>query len=229
MPRLKLKRFRVKPPTPEALATYYRNHEGRDLYHHAGELPPISAPELFGVDVPLVFDLGCGRGEFVVGQAAQRPDEYFVGMDWHVKSAWDAVNRAARAGLDNVRIIRADFRLALRLVPDDAASELYVLFPPPVLKPSKGGQDPLRDNVIPALHRVLRPGGYFHFVTDNAEYFDLKRALIVESGRFEEESTSRDFEGGQTRFQKFWEGFDIQSNRAAFRALIAGEQGEGHD
>ncbi len=226
MPRLKLKRFRVEPPTPQALATYYRDYSGDDLYYRPDEQPPISAPDLFGVAAPLVFDLGCGRGEFVVRQAAQRPAEYFVGMDWHVKSAWDAVNRAARAELDNLRIIRADFRLALNLVPDTAAREVYVLFPPPVLKPGKRGQDPLRESVIPAIHRIMQPGGYFHFVTDDADYFDLKRALITQSGLFAEESASRDFEGGQTRFQRFWEGFDIQSNRAAFRALDAGDQDE---
>lgn len=219
MARVKLKRFRVQEPSAEALARYCRAYDGRDLHFRPGSLEPITSQTLFGVDGPLVFDLGCGRGEFVVGQAQRRPAEYFVGMDWHQKSVWDAVNRAERADLDNLRIVKADFRLALKIVPDESASEVYVLFPPPLLKASKRGRDPLRAPVIPHIHRVLQPSGYFHFVTDDADYFAAKRDLIAGDGLFVLESTSQQIEGGQTRFQRFWEGFDIRSNRAAFRKV----------
>jgi tRNA (guanine-N7-)-methyltransferase len=213
MSRLKLKRFRVKKPNDAALARYLRAYSSKDLYWNPDALPPLSSRELFDADAPLVFDLGCGRGEFLVRQAQGQPDLYFVGFDWHRKSIWDAINRAEAAGLDNVKFVRADFRRALAKVPDQSVQDVFLLFPPPILKHSKRKQDPLPDATIRAIHRVLLPAGVFHFVTDRADYFAVKVARLDASGLFARLQTSHEFEGGLTRFQRFWEGFDIESHR----------------
>lgn len=219
MSRLKLQRFKVKPPPPDVAARYLRDYPGDVLYRAPQSFPPISGLELFGNDRPLVFDLGCGRGEFLIAQALERPDENFVGFDWHRKSAWDAVNRAWRAGLENVRVIRADLRMALGLVPDGAAYEAYMLFPPPVVRPSRRSADALSEETLRQIRRVLITGGAFHFVTDHPGYFAAKRALIEATGLFAVQSESQAFEGGLTRFQRFWEGFDIASRRLECRAI----------
>ncbi len=217
MARVKLKRFRVKEPSAQAKARYMRSYSGRNLHFRPAELPPITSEELFGVSAPLVLDLGCGRGEFLTRQAQQRPSDCFVGFDWHRKSIWDAINRAEAAGVDNVRFVQADFRQALRLVPENAAAEVHMLFPPPILKRSKRKQDPLTERALRELHRVLAVGGLFHFVTDSEPYFRLKLAMIAQSDLFELETEAHGFEGGQTRFQRFWEQFNIPTHRAVLR------------
>ena len=217
MARVRLKRFRVREPSEQAQAHYIRSYSGRDLHFRPHELPPLTSEELFGVSAPLILDLGCGRGEFLVRQAQERPTDYFVGLDWHRKSIWDAVNRAQAAGVDNVRFVRADFRQALRLVPDGAAAEVYLLFPPPILKRSKRKQDPLPEKALHEIHRVLTVGGVFHFVTDSAPYFRAKLEWIAGTGLFALEAEAHGFEGGQTRFQRFWESFAIPTHRAVLR------------
>jgi tRNA (guanine-N7-)-methyltransferase len=217
MSRLKLKRFRVKPPPPETLARYLRVYEPRDLYHRPQTLPPITSATLFGNDRPLVLDLGCGRGEFVVAQAVQRPDENFAGLDWHLKSVWDAVNRAQLAGLDNVRFLKTDFRLAMPLVPNQSVREAYMLFPPPVLAHKRRSGDLLTHAMLRQIHRVLAADGLFHFVTDQPAYFELKQALMEQSGLFTILVASQAIEGGLTRYQQFWERFQIESRRLECR------------
>lgn len=217
MARLKLNRFRVTEPPDAVKARYIRVYPGRELHFAPETLPPISAEALFGATAPLVLDLGCGRGEFLVRQAQANPDRYFVGFEWHLKSVWDAANRANAANLDNVRLIKGDLRLTLRRVPDACASDIFLLFPPPPLKPRKRKQDLLQESILLQIHRVLLPDGVFHFVTDRADYFAEKRALIAESGLFAIEGESEAFEGGLTRFQRFWEGFAIPSRRLACR------------
>jgi tRNA (guanine-N7-)-methyltransferase len=217
MSRLKLKRFRVKSPPPEALVRYLRVYEPRELYHRPQTLPPITSLTLFGNDRPLVLDLGCGRGEFVVAQAAQRSDENFAGLDWHLKSVWDAVNRARKAGLDNVCFVKTDFRLALSVVPDESVREVYMLFPSPVLTHKRRSRDLLTDTTLRQIHRLLAADGLFHFVTDQPAYFELKRTLIAESGLFTILSASQAIEGGLTWYQQFWERFQIESRRLECR------------
>jgi tRNA (guanine-N7-)-methyltransferase len=221
MGRLKLKRFRVKSPPPEALARYLRVYQPRDLYHRPQTIRPITSPTLFGNDRPLVLDLGCGRGEFIVAQAAQRPDENFAGLDWHAKSVWDAVNRARQSGLDNIRFVKTDFRLALHVIPDESVREVYLLFPPPVLTHRRRSRDLLTDATLRQIHRLLVADGLFHFVTDQPAYFELKRALIEDSGLFTILSASQAIEGGLTWYQQFWERFQIESRRLECRKCPA--------
>ena len=61
MARVKLKRFKVTEPTPAAQAKYMREYSGREVHDHAENMAPITSQTMFGVDAPLVLDLGCGR------------------------------------------------------------------------------------------------------------------------------------------------------------------------
>ncbi|MBI5958619.1 MAG: methyltransferase domain-containing protein [Chloroflexi bacterium] len=219
MARLKLKRFRVKPPAPEVLAHYVRVYDPRELYHHPDSVLPITSESLFGNDHPLVLDLGCGRGEFLVAQAEDHRDLNFLGFDWHVKSLWAATQAAHQAELDNVRLIQVDFRLALPAMPAGSACEVFMLFPQPVFQHNRTSEDPLLESTLRQVQRVLAPEGWFHFVTDHAEYFEIKRALIEQSGLFTVSNESQAYEGGITWFQRFWETRQIESRRLACRKV----------
>lgn len=217
MSRLKLKRFKVAQPSPSVLAHYVREYHSHTLHFDPGALPPITSRVLFGSDRPLVFDLGCGRGDFIVGEAMAHPDQHFVGFDFHWKSLWKSIERVHAAGLDNVRFIRADFRRALLKVPDDTVSALYLLFPPPATFYNRPKADTLNPASLATYHRILEPGAPFHFVTDNTPYFEEKLALIESGSAFEVVHVARQFEGGQTWFQQFWESLEIESKRLEAR------------
>ena len=210
------------------LARYYREYDPKDLYYRPATVTPVTSAALFGNDHPLALDLGCGRGEFVIGQAIDQPDVNFVGIDRHIKSLWDGVNRAASAELANVRFVQADVRLIFNVVPDESASEITMLFPPTsAIIPAKRKSDPLPEDVLRAIHRALEPGAPFHFVSDHAGYFAWKHALIAESGLFEIVLVRRGFEGGQTRFQRIWEEFQVESRRLECRKRVDDPSGLG--
>ena len=119
--------------------------------------------------------------------------------------------------MENVRLVKVDFRLALSIVPDESVSEVFLLFPPPMLLHKRINADPLPEAALRQVHRLLAHGGLFHFVTDHPEYFEVKRRLIEESKLFTLETESQAFEGGITWFQRFWESHDIESKRLACR------------
>jgi tRNA (guanine-N7-)-methyltransferase len=228
VPRLKLKRFKVKKPSAESLATYYRVYNPKDLYYRPATVTPVTSAALFGNDHPLALDLGCGRGEFVVGQAIDHPDVNFVGIDRHIKSLWDGVNRAESAELANVRFIKADVRLIFNIVPDESVSEITMLFPPTAsIIAAKRKSDPLPEGVLLEIHRALEPRAAFHFVSDHADYFAWKETMIAESGLFEIVLVQRGFEGGRTRFQRIWEEFQVESRRLECRKRSGDPSGLG--
>ena len=224
MPRLKLKRFRVKPPSPAVLAHYVHDYEGHTLHHHPERLTPLTSEALFGNAQPFVLDIGCGRGEFLCKLAQERPHVNMLGLEWHWKSTYDTVNKLHAAGLDNVCLVRGDARQVLRHMPDAVAQEAFLLFPPPRPDPREAKADLLNPAQMQTYHRVLQPGARFHFVTDNDAYFRQKVAQLAASALFTVLDMAEGFEGGHTDFQRRWEQWGITSKRAVFaRAGAAGK------
>jgi tRNA (guanine-N7-)-methyltransferase len=217
MPRRKLDRFPVDLPCDEALRRYYRSYDGATLYHRPAALPDITSRSLFGNARPLVLDLGCGRGEYLLAQAQRHPSYNYVGLDWQRKYLYDAVNHAVRLDLPNVLFLRTDLRQAMCKVPSEAASALLLLFPPPVVKHKHQRKDLLTEAFVAELVRILMPGGTLTFVTDHRLYFAQKRLL------FERHLcctlASEGFEGGQTWFQQVWERHGLPSLRAEYQKV----------
>jgi tRNA G46 methylase TrmB len=198
------------------LAIYERVYPGKELHFAPETLPPLSAETLFGAErtgETLVFDLGCGRGEFIVGQAVERPDKLFVGIDYHQKSIWDGINRAIRAGADNVRFVRADLRRVLHKAPDESVHEAYMLFPPTASISRKRNSDPFPVETLEQLHRVLVVGAPFHLVSDHEGYFGWKRGMIERAGLFDVAVFSKAARRGSSA-----SGSDSRSSRCAWNA-----------
>src|SRR5437660_9522816 len=64
---------------------------------------PLCWESLFGQRAPLVLDLGCGNGRFLIGSAVWRPDYDHLGIDILPLVLRYATRRANQRGLNNVR------------------------------------------------------------------------------------------------------------------------------
>src|SRR4051795_5243151 len=72
------------------------------------QLPPPGAIDWstwFGRTAPVVLDLGCGNGRFVITSAMRRPEVDHVGLDALPLVIRYATRRANQRGLHNVRMI----------------------------------------------------------------------------------------------------------------------------
>src|SRR4051794_27631761 len=59
--------------------------------------------ELFGREAPVVLDLGCGNGRFLIGSAITHPDRDHLGTDVLPVVIRYARKRANQRGLPNIR------------------------------------------------------------------------------------------------------------------------------
>lgn len=216
MPRKKYNRFKLEPPAPSIQARYLSVYSGRDIHNQPHAVAPITSAERFGDTAPLVLDIGCGRGEYIISCAAEDPATNFIGIDRNGKSLLDAVNRAHAARLDNLRFIQADILFLLPFMTDSSVREVSVLFPPPFLKYAHRQRDILSAVNLPHLVRILEAGGLFSFASDHADYFAEKTALIRQTTPLIERHASVGMEGGLTRFQQRWEGYGVQTQRVQF-------------
>lgn len=214
--RRRLNRFGIETPPADVLQAYLRTYLLEDLYDRPESLTPISSEGFFGNAHPLTLDIGCGRGEYIVREAAMHPERNYIGVDFHLKSLYDGITQAAAQKLENVRFIKTDARWVMRAVPDGSVDELLLLFPPPVRRPKFFKKDLITLPRLQEYHRGLHDRGTIRFVTDVRWYFESRIETIAECGLFHETHIGTSMEGGVTWYQRIWEQHGLPSLRAEY-------------
>ena len=67
-----------------------------------------SSKALFGNDNPLRIEIGCGKGDFIVGTAAKEPDVNFLAIEKVSDVLVIAAEKIKESGLSNVRVCCID-------------------------------------------------------------------------------------------------------------------------
>ena len=130
---------------------------------------------IFGADVreplPLVVEIGFGRGEFLMDLAAREPATAFVGIEYSFKRVLKMARRLARTQLRNVRLVEAPAQEVLRdAIADASVSCFWINFPDPWPKKRHFKRRLLQKDVVGLLARRLAPGGVVQVATDHAGY-----------------------------------------------------------
>jgi tRNA (guanine-N7-)-methyltransferase len=165
------------------------------------EQGPLDLAALFGRVTPLVVDLGCGNGRFLIGSAVWRPDFDHLGVDVLPVVIRYATRRGNQRGLTNLRFAVRDARRFLEdcLTPGSAA-EIHCYHPQPYYDPVQVHRRLLTPQFLALVHRTLRPGGTFFLQTDNPGYWKYLRRVVHVFFDFEErQSPWPDGPKGRTR------------------------------
>jgi tRNA (guanine-N7-)-methyltransferase len=162
---------------------------------------PIDRVALFGRNAPLVVDLGCGNGRYLIGSALRRPEYDHIGIDILPMVLRYATRRGNQRGLGNLRFAAID---AQRFVGQyfGAASvrEIHCYHPQPHHDTQDAPKRLLRPAFIAEVHRVLEPGGTFHVQTDNAPYWAYVAQVLPRFFEFhEQQGPWSDAPKGRTR------------------------------
>ncbi len=140
---------------------------------------PLDLPALFGRSAPLVIDLGCGNGRFLIGSAVWRPDHDHLGIDVLPVVIRYATRRANQRGLHNIRFAVCDaMRLLEHYLPPHSAAEVHCYHPQPYYDPSEVHLRLVTPNFLASVHRALVPGGLFFIQTDNSGYWRYIRDIV---------------------------------------------------
>lgn len=148
------------PPLPDDILT---NPE-------AGRLDPrrwFREPGL-----PFEIEIGCGKGTFILEEGKARPGTNFLGIEWEGEYHAYTSDRVRRAGLTNVRMLRADATEFLRWrCPDGIARVIHLYFSDPWPKKKHHKNRVVQDRFLADAWRVLGAEGELRIVTDHADYW----------------------------------------------------------
>jgi tRNA (guanine-N7-)-methyltransferase len=147
----------------------------------------LDLPTLFGNDRPVELEIGVGKGRFVMLAAAARPDTNFLGLEVAKRFLAKAIDRVAKRGLNNVRLIQAEAAAFLsQCLAESSIEGIHLYFPDPWPKKRHHKRRIVRPAVLDEMHRVLWGGGLVRVVTDHADYAAAMRETFGRHPSFEE-------------------------------------------
>jgi len=144
--------------------------------------------ELFGRQAPVVLDLGCGNGRFLISSAVWRPTHDHLGIDILPLVIRYATRRGNQRGLNNVRFAVGGAREFLQEhVRPGSVAEIHCYHPQPYYDPKHVGRRLITPEFLMLVHRSLTPGGDFFVQTDNPGYWKYMKEVIPVFFEFREQ------------------------------------------
>jgi tRNA (guanine-N7-)-methyltransferase len=158
----------VRPREEWTQTTLKRYPEGR-----------IHWPALFGRDAPVVLDIGCGNGRFLLSSAVARPDHDHLGVDTLPVVIRYARRRGNQRGLTNLKYAVGGGReLLAEHVEPGTVAEIHCYHPQPYYDLSQVHRRLITPSFLALVHRTLVPGGLFVVQTDNPGYWRYIRKVV---------------------------------------------------
>jgi tRNA (guanine-N7-)-methyltransferase len=135
--------------------------------------------ELFGRSAPVVVDLGCGNGRFLLGSALSRPDHDHLGIDTLPVVIRYARRRGNQRGLSNLKFAVGGARELLEdFIPPASVAEIHCYHPQPYYDPDLVHKRMITPAFLMLVHRALCAGGLFVVQTDNPGYWRYAKAVV---------------------------------------------------
>jgi len=132
---------------------------------------PADWTAIFGNCNPLVLEIGCGIGDFLVQVAGQQPDLNFIAIDFYNKGCYKTCRKVEKSGLTNVRVLREEARQFItERLPHNSLQQVYINCPDPWPKKRHRKRRLVNEQFVQFLHDYLRPGGDLYFATDFEDY-----------------------------------------------------------
>jgi tRNA (guanine-N7-)-methyltransferase len=147
---------------------------------------PLDWPAVFGRSAPVDVEIGSGKGRFLLELASSTPERDFLAVERAGKYHRLCCDRAARRGIDNVRLLRTTAEdLLFRLLDAGSVEHIYVLFPDPWPKKRHHKRRLIKADTIAAMNRALAPGGRLLVKTDHEGYSEVIAEVLADAAGFE--------------------------------------------
>jgi tRNA (guanine-N7-)-methyltransferase len=132
---------------------------------------PLDAAAIFGRRAPLELEIGSGKARFLIDAARRHPAHDFVGVEMSLAYYRICRERVARAGLPNIRVLRAEGRRFLETAFSPASlAAIHVYFPDPWPRKRQRKRRLLDGMFLDLAASRLVPGGILRIATDHEDY-----------------------------------------------------------
>ncbi len=137
--------------------------------------------DFFRNEMPIILELGCGKGEYTVGLARINPNYNYIGIDIKGARLYTGAREAREENLNNVAFLRTNIEMAQQFFGQGEVDEIWLTFPDPQMKKTRKRLTSTR--FIGYYRNFLKPGGTIHLKTDS--HFQFQYTLgMIEANQF---------------------------------------------
>ena len=138
--------------------------------------------EVFGNDNPIMLEIGCGKGKFIISHASDNPDVNYIAVEGQSSVVLRALEKAEEGKLSNLRIF-IDFVHDLGdYFEEGELSGLYLNFSDPWPKARHANRRLTYRKNLENYRKVMKPDAAIEFKTDNEGLFEFSLEEIAAAG-----------------------------------------------
>lgn len=130
----------------------------------------------------VVFEIGAGKGDFIIGLAEKNPTQRFIAVEKNLSAAAITAKKVFTSGLKNVFVVHDDVMNFIESIPTNAVKTIFLNFSDPWPKVRHTKRRLTSDRIIGQYARILFPKGEVRMKTDNVELFDFSLANFRQFG-----------------------------------------------
>lgn len=131
--------------------------------------------EFFKTDLPIVLELGCGKGEYTVGLARQDLGRNYIGIDIKGARMYTGAREALDSGITNAAFLRTEIELIENFFAPREVEEIWITFPDPQMK--KVNKRLTSTRFLNNYRKIASPGSIINLKTDSPFLFEYTRRL----------------------------------------------------
>ena len=129
--------------------------------------------QVFGNNNPIHIEIGCGKGNFILGMARMYPDINFIGIEKVEDVIVMAMEKVTAAELTNVLFMDMDAERIEEFFIKGEIERIYLNFSDPWKKKKQAKRRLTHKNFLDKYKNVLNEGDYIFFKTDNRPLFEF--------------------------------------------------------
>lgn len=129
--------------------------------------------QCFDNEHPIVLEIGCGKGDYVLALAEKYPEYNFIGVDIKGDRLYHGAVKAQKRGLTNVAFVREYVQFLTDVFAENEISEIWITFPDPYPRNTKKRKRLSSSFFLDIYRKMIKPGAVVHFKTDADALFDF--------------------------------------------------------
>lgn len=168
----------------------------------------FDAPRIFKRKAAVTLEIGFGNGDSLYAQAAQHPEQDYVGIEVYKTGVARLLRALEEAGLNNTRAYCDDaVEVIDQCLPDACIDTVQLYFPDPWHKKRHHKRRIVQPEFADKIARILKPGGRWLLATDWQNYAEQMLEVLTAHPAFENQSADQDYiprpaERPLTRFEQ---------------------------
>lgn len=125
------------------------------------------AKDFFKNELPIVLELGCGKGEYCIGLSKMFPEKNFLGIDIKGARFWRGAKTALEEGNLKVGFLRTQIELIDQIFASGEIDEIWITFPDPQIKFKRTKHRLTNQEFLKKYEKILKPKGVVNLKTDS--------------------------------------------------------------